>query len=68
MKAKIFLIWLVALFTVPLYMNIPVVGHWLLYIFVVGPVAIAFGYFMFNGKGHSSEYWRGHYDGRHSRF
>jgi|GEM_PF-5572442 hypothetical protein len=42
MKLKIFLIWLVAIFTSPLYMNIPVIGNWMLGIFVLGPVALWF--------------------------
>jgi len=40
MKSKILLVWLVALFTMPLYMHIPVVGTWLAVLLVAGPMTI----------------------------
>ena len=40
MKIKIFLFWLVAIMTLPLYMGIPVVGKWLVVIFIAGPMLL----------------------------
>lgn len=40
MKIKIFLFWLVAIMTLPLYMDIPVVGKWLVVIFIAGPMLL----------------------------
>jgi len=83
MKLKIFLFWILAMVLAPILLSIPVVGHWVVLVTVLGPILLGFFYvFMeddINGNwGRSSQsdilaakrsgYLSGYHDGRNDSY
>ncbi|MDD3761502.1 MAG: hypothetical protein PHO57_11850 [Acidithiobacillus sp.] len=70
-NTKLFLFWLAGVVIGPAVLAaLPVAGLWIYAVWVGGPVIFWFFYWLFfvEKSSYSSDYWRGHWDGRNSRY